>query len=131
MLYDNFVVTKHPLKIRGLFLQIIATIVIWSTLPAVILIHCTLLIYQQIYFSIYDIPKARFLDYCIIDRHKLKKLNWLQKCGCAYCGYANGVAAWIKVIANRTEVYSCAIKHSVHKEGQEHQKEFFEYSNFQ
>lgn len=130
MLYDNFVVAKHPLKIRGLFLQIIATMTIWATLPAVVCIHCVIWLYQQIYFSIYEIPKANFRDYCIIDRHKLRKLNFFQKCGCVYCGYANGVAAWIKVVGNRTEVYSCAIKHSVHKEGQEHQKEFFEYKKF-
>ncbi|HLC76414.1 MAG TPA: hypothetical protein VJB82_04850 [Candidatus Peribacterales bacterium] len=131
MLYDNFIVTKQTLKIRGLFLQAIATIAIWSTLPAVLFIHCTLWIYQQVYFSIYEIPKARFRDYCIIDHHRLKKLNWFQKLGCMYCGYGNGTVAWMKVIANRTEIYSCAIKHNTTKEGQEHQKDFFEYSTFQ
>ncbi|OGJ67494.1 hypothetical protein A3B61_00055 [Candidatus Peribacteria bacterium RIFCSPLOWO2_01_FULL_53_10] len=130
MIYDNFVITKQTLKIRGLLLQIIATMAIWSTLPAVILIHCTIWIYQQVYFTIYGMPKARYRDYYIVDRHKLKKLNWFQKFACMYCGYANGTAAWVKVIANRTEVYSCAIKHNVHKEGQEHQKQFFAYEKF-
>lgn len=130
MLYDNFVVTKHTLKRRGLLLQIIAVITIWATLPAVVLIHCTIAIYQKIYFSIFDIPKVRFRDYFVIDRQKLKKLKRTQKCGCMYCGYANAVAPWITAVGNRTEVYSCAIKHSVHKEGQGHQKEFFDYEDF-
>ena len=130
MLYDHFVVTKRTLKPRALLLQLIAALAIWSTLPAVVFIHCYLWLYQQVYFSIYAMPKARFRDYCIVDRHKLRKLNWCQKLACMYCGYANGVAAWVKVIANRTEVYSCAIKHSVAKEGQEHQKDFFAYDAF-
>lgn len=130
MLIDRYIVTKYPLKVRNLVLQIIATIAIWAMIPPIVIIHTTLWIYQQIYFSIYGIPKAQFREYLIIDRHKLKQLNWGQKLACMYCGYANAVAAWCKVVANRTEVYSCAIKHSVMKEGQEHQKEFFEYEDF-
>ncbi len=131
MLYDNFVVTKQTLKRRNILLQLIALAVIWGALPAVILIHITIWIYQQIYFSIFDIPKVRFRDYCIFDRQKLRKINWCQKLACGYCQYANGTAAWLKVVANRTEIYSCTIKNSVHKEGQEHQKEFFPYEQFQ
>ena len=131
MLYDNFVVTKDTLKNRNILLQLVAVLTIWATLPAVVLIQMTIWIYQQIYFSIYEMPKARFRDYFIIDRHKLMKLNVFQKLGCMYCGYANASAAWVKVIANRTEIYSCAIKHSARKEGQEHQKEFYEYKEFQ
>lgn len=130
MLIDRYIVTKHPLKICPLFLQVIATIAIWAMVPPIVLVHTTLWLYQQIYFSIYGMPKARFRDYLIIDRHKLSRLNWGQKLTCVYCGYANGVAAWCKVIANRTEVYSCAIKHSVIKEGQEHQRDFFDYDTF-
>ncbi|OGJ59927.1 hypothetical protein A2881_02220 [Candidatus Peribacteria bacterium RIFCSPHIGHO2_01_FULL_55_13] len=131
MLYDNFVVTKQTLKKRGLFLQLVATVIIWSVLPFGLLLHGSIWIYQQIYFPIYDIPKVRFSDYCIFDRYKLRHLNIFQKLACLYCEYANGGVAWLKAIVNRTEIYSCSIKHNVHKEGQEHQKDFFEYKAFQ
>ena len=131
MLINRFVVTKSLLRTRSIILQIIATIAIWSMLPFIVMIHVSLWIYQQVYFSIYAIPKAKFRDYLIIDHYKLSKLNLGQKLACTYCGYANAVAAWCKVVANRTEVYSCAIKHSVHKEGQEHQKDFFAYEDFE
>jgi hypothetical protein len=131
MLYDNFVVTKQTLKVRGLFLQLVAGLAVWSVLPFAILIHCSVWIYQQIYFSIFDIPKIKFRDYCTFDRHKLQKLNVFQKMGCWWCEYANGTAAWLTAVANRTEVYCCAIKNNIHKEGQAHQKDFFEYKSFQ
>nr|AIA19029.1 Unknown Function [uncultured bacterium] len=130
MLIERFIVAIRPLKARSLFLQVIATIAIWLTLIPVTLLHVSLFLYQEIYFSIYGIPKVRFRDYFIIDRVRLKKLNWGQKMACAYCGYANALGGWSKAIANRTEVYSCAIKHGTEKLGQEHQKEFHEYNEF-
>ncbi len=130
MLYDKCLITKYPLRQRGILLQCVACIAIWSTLPAVLLIHLSVWIYHQIYFSIYDIPKARISEYIIFDRNRLRKLNIAQKIGCMYCAYGNGVAAWLKVVTNRTEVYSCAIKHSSPGPGQEHQQDFFLYEDF-
>lgn len=130
MYKDRFVVTKEPLRARGLFLRVIAGTAIWMMVFPTILIHAALWAYQEIYFSIYDIPKMRFRDYLIMDRQKLSKLTWGQKLSCAFCAYTNATAAWFKAISNQTEVYSCAIKHSAFKEGQEYQKEFFEYDAF-
>lgn len=51
--------------------------------------------------------------------------------GCAYCGYANGLAAYFKEITNSTEAYRCPIVHKYNLKGQEHQKEehFAPYGN--
>lgn len=130
MFYDLFVIGKHPLRQRGLLLQLVAFIAIWSTLPAVILIHLSIWIYQHIYFTIFDIPKASIGEYIFFDRNRLRKLNIARKMGCMYCAYANGIAAWSKAVANRTEIYSCSIKHSSPGPGQEHQKDFFPYEKF-
>lgn len=46
----------------------------------------------------------------MIDRHKLAYLR-IEKLNCAYCGYANGVFAYVREIAGRTEAYWCPIKH--------------------
>ena len=80
--------------------------------------------------SIYDIPKCSLRDYVVLDRKKLSKLNLLQKISCAYCGYSNGLTAWFKAVSNRTEAYSCAIKHNSYKKGQEHHVNFYEYDKF-
>lgn len=131
MFYERFVITKQKLRQRNPFLQLIAGCVIWSVLPFALMLHASVWIYQQIYFSIFDIPKIRFRDYCALDRFRLKKLNWVQYFACIYCEYSNSLAVWLKAVANQTEVYSCAIKHSTEKLGQEHQKDFFECAEFQ
>lgn len=130
MFSDRFTVRKEPLKSRGLFLRVIAGTAIWAMILPTVLLHASLWLYQEIYFSVYGIPKMRLQEFIIMDRHKLPKLRLGQKLSCAFCAYTNGVAAWFKAISNRTEVYSCAIKHSVVKEGQEYQKDFFEYDDF-
>lgn len=101
-----------------------------STVPFAVMIHISIAVYQHIYFSIFEIPKVRIADYFIIDRHKLKKINMMQKIACAYCGYCNGLSAWLQAVANRTELYSCAIKHKTPALGQEHQKDFYAYEDF-
>ncbi|MSR67936.1 hypothetical protein EXS65_03895 [Candidatus Peribacteria bacterium] len=130
MYKDRFAVTKEPLKARGLFLRVLAGTAIWLMILPTLVMHGALWLYQEIYFSVYEIPKMRFRGYLIMDRQKLSKLSWGQKLSCAFCAYTNAVAAWFKAISNQTEVYSCAIKHSVFKEGQEYQKEFFDYDSF-
>mgnify|MGYP003894196953 CR=1 FL=1 len=42
----------------------------------------------------------------------LAYLNAVQKRNCAYCSYANGVVAYVREIAARTEQYWCPIKHA-------------------
>ena len=49
-------------------------------------------------------------DFIAIDRHQLAYLNVIEKVNCAYCGYANGVAAYFREVAARTEEYWCPIK---------------------
>ena len=47
-----------------------------------------------------------------IDRHRLAYLNGLEKLNCLYCSYANGVIAYVRDIAARTEQYWCPIRHA-------------------
>ena len=50
--------------------------------------------------------------YIVIDRQSLAYLNIFEKINCMYCGYANGVYAFAREIAGRTEMYWCPIKHA-------------------
>jgi hypothetical protein len=61
---------------------------------------------------LYGIACVPRRGYFIIDRHKLSYLNVLEKLNCDYCSYANGLLAYVREIAARTEQYWCPIKHA-------------------
>jgi hypothetical protein len=86
--------------------------VIWLAVFPLALLDLFLLLYQAVYFPVYGIPKARRSDYVILDRGDLPYLNAMEKLNCAYCGYANGLAAYFMEVAARTEQYWCPIKHA-------------------
>ncbi|MBU0457920.1 hypothetical protein KKF03_00540 [Patescibacteria group bacterium] len=109
---------------------IIGIIYVYFEIIFFIAAHIICILHQTIVFTLFGAPKFPLKDFIVLDRGKLNKLNWVQRVGCLYCGYANGLMAWIKATVNVTEVYSCAIKHSVRKQGQEHQKGFYEYGEF-
>ncbi|MDK9723807.1 MAG: DUF4407 domain-containing protein [Sterolibacteriaceae bacterium MAG5] len=68
--------------------------------------------YQWVCFPIYGIPRVRRADYVVIDRQDLPYLNAIEKFNCLYCSYGNGVAAYLREVAARTEQYWCPIKHA-------------------
>jgi hypothetical protein len=69
-------------------------------------------LYQSICFPIYRVPKVRRGDYLVFDRADLPYLNLIEKFNCFYCSYGNGVAAYTREVAARTEQYWCPIKHA-------------------
>lgn len=92
--------------------HILTAPVIYSMIIPAIIMDIFVSTYQAICFPAYGIAKVDRGDYIIIDRHKLPYLNILQKINCIYCGYFNGLIAYVKEIASRTELYWCPIKHS-------------------
>ena len=70
-------------------------------------------IFQLICFTAWGMQKIRRSDYVILDRHRLAYLNGIQKLNCLYCGYANGVIAYAREAASRSEQYWCPIKHAL------------------
>ena len=73
--------------------------------------------YVAVCFPVYGIPKVRHCDYISFDREKLAYLNGIEKLNCNYCAYANGLIAFVREIASRTEQYWCPIKHARHIRG--------------
>lgn len=69
-------------------------------------------VFQTLCFPIYRIPRVRRGDYLVFDREDLPYLNLVEKLNCFYCSYANGVAAYTREVAARTEQYWCPIKHA-------------------
>ena len=69
-------------------------------------------LYQWVCFPIYRIPKIRRADYLVFDRADLPYLNLVEQFNCLYCSYGNGVVAYAREVAARTEQYWCPIKHA-------------------
>lgn len=86
--------------------------VIYSVVIPLALLDLFVTLYQWICFPIYGIAKVRRSDYIVIDRQNLAYLNAIQKFNCVYCGYGNGVIAYAREVAGRTEKFWCPIKHA-------------------
>jgi hypothetical protein len=87
-------------------------------------------IYQAICFPVYRIPKVRRSEYLVFGREDLPYLNIIEKFNCFYCSYGNGVAAYTREVAARTEQYWCPIKHARRlKAAHERYPNFFDFGD--
>ncbi|OQX07692.1 MAG: hypothetical protein BWK76_24535 [Desulfobulbaceae bacterium A2] len=93
-------------------LNILTVPVIWSCLLPSLLLDAVVTIYQAVCFRVYGIPRVQRSQYIIVDRHALSYLNVIEKINCMYCGYFNGLLAYVTEVAARTEQYWCPIKHA-------------------
>lgn len=93
-------------------LVVLTAPVIYSLIVPLVLLDIFVSAYQAICFPAYGLDKVKRGDYLIFDRGHLAYLNALEKLNCAYCSYANGLIAYVREIAGRTEAYWCPIKHA-------------------
>lgn len=101
----RFIVRARPLVLLS------APVIYLGWIPF-LLMDLFVTVYQAICFPIYGIPKARRADYLVFDRERLPYLNAIERFNCFYCSYGNGVAAYAREVAARTEQYWCPIKHA-------------------
>ncbi|WP_422059329.1 hypothetical protein [Sphingopyxis sp.] len=92
---------------------IITAPIIYSMIVPLALLDAWASVFQAICFRAYGIPRVNRSDYIAIDRGRLAYLNWIEALNCAYCGYGNGVIAYVREISSRTEQYWCPIKHAM------------------
>jgi hypothetical protein len=102
----------HRYLYEARIFNILTAPVIWACLIPAILMDLSLTLYQSICFPVYGIPKVKRDDYIVLDRQYLSYLNTIERMNCVYCGYFNGMVAYIKEIGARTEQYWCPIKHA-------------------
>ena len=86
--------------------------VVYSLILPFLILDLFVTFYQLICFPVYGIPKVKRREYIVFDRHHLAYLNLIEKLNCAYCSYGNGLVAYVREIAGRTEQYWCPIKHA-------------------
>ena len=104
---------------------------IWAMMIPAFIVDIFASMYQMICFPIYKIPKVKRSDYVIMDRYNLFYLDKVEKINCWYCEYFNGVIAYAREIAARTEQYWCPIKHA-HSLKDKHSRYdmFFDFGDF-
>ncbi len=120
VLFEQEVVRRHRELRTGLAryvltarpLVVLTAPIIYSLIIPVALLDLMASLFQAVCFRVYGIPQVQRGRYMIFDRAGLAYLNALEKLNCAYCSYANGVIAYVREIAARTEQYWCPIKHA-------------------
>ena len=111
-------------------LSVLTAPAIYSLLIPIALLDLWVSVYQAICFRAYGIARVRRSAYIVIDRQHLAYLNAIEKLNCVYCGYANGVFAYVREVAGRTEQYWCPIRHATRVRGPHtHYREFVEYGD--
>lgn len=101
----RYIATSRPLIL-------LTAPVIYTLIVPFVLLDLMTSLYQRICFPVYRIARVRRADYMQYDRSQLAYLNLIEKLNCAYCAYANGVIAYVREVAARTEQYWCPIKHA-------------------
>jgi len=111
-------------------LVVLTAPVIYSLIVPLVILDISVSIYQAVCFPAYGIEKVRRRDYFTFDRAHLAYLNALERLNCAYCSYANGLIAYVREIAGRTEQYWCPIKHARRMIAtHDHYREFVDYGD--
>ena len=85
---------------------------VYAMIVPFVMLDVGLSVYQAICFRLYGVPRVVRSQFIVIDRHSLRYLNSIERLNCIYCGYANGLLAYAREIAARTEQYWCPIKHA-------------------
>ena len=102
-----------PYFSRASLATVVTAPLIYSLIVPILLIDLWTSLYQAICFRAYGIVRVRRRDYIALDRSRLAYLNGIEALNCLYCSYGNGVIAYVREVASRTEQYWCPIKHAV------------------
>lgn len=138
VVFEQGVIARHRLlrmKLAQFFTPskigaIVTAPVIYSLIIPLVLLDLFITVYQQICFRVYRIPLVTRGEYVVMDRKYLQYLNIIQKINCIYCEYGNGVIAYAREVASRTEHFWCPIKHASKVKGMhDRYYDFIEYGD--
>lgn len=115
---------------RGSLLSLLSAPIIYSLLVPFGVLDLWVTTYQWVCFPVYGIARVPRRPYFVLDRHRLAYLNGIEKVHCTFCSYANGLIAYVREVAARTEQYWCPIKHaSLILAPHSRYHEFFDYGD--
>lgn len=110
--HEKFAIKIPTYLYSSSLLNILVLPVIWSCIIPAVFLDAVVSVYQCICFKVYGIPEVKRSEYIVMDHESLSYLNAIEKINCMYCGYFNGLIAYVQEIAARTEQYWCPIKHA-------------------
>jgi hypothetical protein len=118
-LADRFVELQRQQRVglwrylRGSRWSVVLTApIIYAGWPVFALLDGFITLYQALCFPIYGIARVQRREFMVFDRADLPYLNAIEAFNCFYCSYGNGVVAYAREVAARTEQYWCPIKHA-------------------
>ena len=115
-----------PAYVReGSLLSLLTAPIVYSLIVPLAVLDIWTTGYQWICFPIYGVSRVSRREYFVIDRRKLAYLNGIEKVNCTFCSYANGLIAYVREVAARTEQYWCPIKHARAIRSPHHRYHFF------
>ncbi len=134
---EEMVVRHRALRIKwpqyvlkAQLLNILVAPVIYVLVVPILILDLSVTLYQHICFRAYGIPLVTRSNFIVFDRHRLAYLNIIEKINCSYCSYGNGVFAYAREIAGRTEQFWCPIKHALRIRDPQHRyAKFLEYGD--
>ena len=136
--FEDGLVTQHRRFRQGMarflggasFGTVATAPVIYSLIIPLVLIDAWASLYQAVCFRAWGIVRAPRSHYVVLDRGRLAYLNGIEAVNCVFCEYANGVIAYVREIASRTEQYWCPIKHALRiTDPHERYARFLEYGD--
>lgn len=86
--------------------------VIYGLIVPLAALDLALTVFQHVCFRAWGIDRVRRRPFFAYDRHRLDYLNIIEKLNCNYCAYANGLIAYAREVAGRTEQYWCPVRHA-------------------
>ncbi len=86
--------------------------VIYGLVVPLVLLDLALTVFQHVCFRAWGVARVRRGAFFAFDRRRLGYLNLIEKLNCDYCAYANGLLAYAREIAGRTEQYWCPVRHA-------------------
>jgi hypothetical protein len=98
--------------LQGNVCSLLTAPITYSLLLPLAILDLWVTLYQWVCFPIYGMARVQRRGYFTIDRHKLAYLNGIEKVNCTFCSYANGLIAYAREVAARTEQYWCPIEHA-------------------
>jgi hypothetical protein len=111
-------------------LAVLTAPVIYSMVVPIALLDLWVTLYQRLCLPVYGIARVRRGDFIVIDRQHLAYLNGIEKLNCMFCGYGNGVFAYAREVAGRTEQYWCPIRHARRvRAPHPHYRDFVDYGD--
>ncbi|MFZ1775459.1 MAG: hypothetical protein WAT78_16095 [Rhizobiaceae bacterium] len=111
-LHKSFRLGIPPYVLRASLLVVLTMPFILAVIVPLLLLDLFVSVYQAVCFPVYGLKKVPRGDFIVFDREQLGYLNAIEKLNCGYCSYANGLLAWAREVAGRTESYWCPLKHA-------------------